>query len=67
MAFGREKSVCAYYLGRTKAEKAEVLLLPYNYLLDAKLRKRHKIEVANKIVILDEAHNIESVCEDASR
>ena len=64
--FAQEKSVCAYYLGRSKAEKAEVLLLPYNYLLDEKLRKRHKIEVANRIVILDEAHNIENVCESAS-
>ena len=64
--FSREKSVCAYYLGRSKAEKAEVLLLPYNYLLDEKLRKRHKIDVSNKIIILDEAHNIESVCESAS-
>ena len=50
--FSREKSVCAYYLGRSKAEKAEVLLLPYNYLLDEKLRKRHKIDVSNRIIII---------------
>ena len=29
------------------------------------MRKRHKIEVANKIIIIDEAHNVESVCEDS--
>ena len=43
--YSREKSVCAYFLGRAKAEKAEILLLPYNYLLDERLRKRHKIDV----------------------
>ena len=43
-----EKQVCSYYLGRQLAEKAEILLIPYNYILDQRLRKRHKIEVANK-------------------
>ena len=43
-----EKQACPYYLGRQLAEKAEILLIPYNYLLDEKLRRRHKIEVANK-------------------
>jgi len=57
---------CAYYLGRRLAEKAEIILLPYNYLLDPRLRTRHKLEVANKILIFDEAHNVEGVCEDAA-
>ena len=29
-------------------DKADILLIPYNYLLDEKMRKRHKIEVANR-------------------
>ena len=59
-------------------DKADILLIPYNYLLDEKMRKRHKIEVANRlvlksqtkvqifrIIIVDEAHNVESVCESS--
>ena len=45
--WSKDKQVCAYYLGRQLADKSEILLIPYNYLLDEKLRNRHKIQVAN--------------------
>jgi Rad3-related DNA helicase len=64
--WSKDKQVCAYYLGRQLADKSEILLIPYNYLLDEKLRNRHKIQVANTIVIVDEAHNVEQVCEDSA-
>jgi Rad3-related DNA helicase len=38
---------------------ADIVVMPYNYLLDEKMRKMSGIEVENAIVIFDEAHNIE--------
>lgn len=40
--------------------------MPYNYLLDKKLRKSNNIDLTNSIVIFDEAHNVERVCEDSA-
>ncbi len=45
---------------------AEIILLPYNYLVDSSIRATLKIEWNNAIVIFDEAHNLESVAADAS-
>ena len=40
--------------------------MPYNYLLDPKYRKGLKLDYANSVIILDEAHNIASCCEDVT-
>ena len=39
--------------------------MPYNYLIDSKSRKNLSISLENAIVIFDEAHNIERVCEES--
>ncbi|VDN96954.1 unnamed protein product [Rodentolepis nana] len=64
--FGRDNRACAYYLSREFKSDAEILFMPYNYLLDVKIRSLYGIELTNAIVIFDEAHNIEQVCEDAA-
>ncbi|VDK33181.1 unnamed protein product [Taenia asiatica] len=64
--FGRENRACAYYLSREVKSDAEILFMPYNYLLDVKIRTLYGIELTNAVVIFDEAHNIEQVCEDAA-
>ena len=38
----------------------------YNYLLDPSIRRQMKLSLENTVVILDEAHNVEGVCADAS-
>jgi regulator of telomere elongation helicase 1 len=45
---------------------AEVVFLPYNYLLDKAARKAQGVDVNNAIIIFDEAHNVESSCGDAT-
>lgn len=42
----------------------DVIFMPYNYLFDRKLANKYNTELRNSIVILDEAHNIERLCED---
>ena len=38
-----------------------MLLVPYNYLVDASTRRALNIELAHDVLIFDEAHNIEKV------
>lgn len=41
---------CSYYLGRQLQEDADIILMPYNYLIDPVTRASQKINVANSIV-----------------
>uniref|UniRef100_A0A8C2IE13 Regulator of telomere elongation helicase 1 n=1 Tax=Cyprinus carpio TaxID=7962 RepID=A0A8C2IE13_CYPCA len=58
--------VCPYYLSRTLKQHADVIFMPYNYLLDPKSRRAHNIELKGAVVIFDEAHNVEKMCEEST-
>merc|ERR1711962_1050644 len=61
---GTEKKFCPYYMSRELGKNADLTFMPYNYILDFKARSAHSIDLSNSIIILDEGHNVESVCED---
>ncbi|XP_017055046.1 regulator of telomere elongation helicase 1 homolog isoform X2 [Drosophila ficusphila] len=63
---GQRLKVCPYFASRELVAQADITFMPYNYLLDPKARKANKIELGNTIVILDEAHNIEKICEESA-
>ena len=59
---------CPYYLAHSLARHAEIVFCPYSYVLDPSVRQAAGLSCADltgRIVILDEAHNVESVCRDA--
>uniref|UniRef100_A0A5F8GPB2 Regulator of telomere elongation helicase 1 n=1 Tax=Monodelphis domestica TaxID=13616 RepID=A0A5F8GPB2_MONDO len=58
--------VCPYYLSRTLKQQADIIFMPYNYLLDSKTRRAHNIDLKGTVVIFDEAHNVEKVCEESA-
>jgi len=67
MALGKKDSICGYYYSRMQLSDSDLVLLPYNYLLDPVVRARVDINWKNAIIIFDEAHNLErSACEAAS-
>lgn len=62
---GRKFTCCPYYAARSLKNKADIIFMPYNYLVDPKSRKAHGVELEGNVVIFDEAHNIENMCEES--
>lgn len=63
---GRELGYCPFYMSRTLVEDADIVFMPYNYLLDPKIRTSIGRDLNDAVVILDEAHNVPQVCEDSA-
>ncbi|CAG0898279.1 unnamed protein product, partial [Darwinula stevensoni] len=63
---GRKNIVCPYYASKNLRPTADIVFMPYNYLLDPKARKSHNIELKGNVVIFDEAHNLEKMCEESA-
>ena len=58
---GASRTVCPYFLSRGMTASADVIFMPYNYLIDVKTRTGLGIKWNDAVLIFDEAHNIE-VC-----
>ncbi|XP_037820770.1 regulator of telomere elongation helicase 1 homolog [Lucilia sericata] len=63
---GQQLKMCPYYAAKQLVEEADIVFMPYNYLFEHSARKANKIEISNSICILDEAHNIEKICEESA-
>jgi regulator of telomere elongation helicase 1 len=42
---------------------ADILFMPYNYILDGEILKKYDINITNSILIFDEAHNLAQAAE----
>ncbi|XP_046858545.1 regulator of telomere elongation helicase 1-like [Xenia sp. Carnegie-2017] len=65
VSLGKKQSCCPYYLSRQQKKSADIIFMPYNYLIDSKARNMNGIEISKSIILFDEAHNIEQSCEEA--
>ncbi|DBB06555.1 TPA: Regulator of telomere elongation helicase 1 [Trebouxia sp. C0004] len=64
---GQLSGPCPYLLSKEMASTADIVFMPYNYLIDAKNRMGlGKICWENAILIFDEAHNLEGVCSESA-
>ncbi|XP_057385949.1 regulator of telomere elongation helicase 1 isoform X3 [Balaenoptera acutorostrata] len=63
---GTRHRLCPYYLSRNLKQQADIIFMPYNYLLDTKSRRAHGIDLKGTVVVFDEAHNVEKMCEEAA-
>lgn len=64
MKFGNEHKACPYYLSKSMKDSS-LVFMPYNYVLDPSIRKTFKLNLENSVIIFDEGHNIEQVCQDS--
>ncbi|KAJ8723007.1 hypothetical protein PYW07_004187 [Mythimna separata] len=63
---GKKLKCCPYYLSKELKQDADIIFMPYNYILDPKSRRANGVELLNNIIILDEAHNVEKMCEESA-
>ena len=61
---GAKHSFCPYYMSRELYQSADIIFLPYNYLLEDSIRKSLDIDFNGSVVIFDEAHNVQKLCEE---
>ncbi|KAE9347919.1 Regulator of telomere elongation helicase 1 [Phytophthora rubi] len=62
----KEKTICPFFLTRNMLPEAEIIFVPYNYLIDPMARRSIGISIENSILIFDEAHNVESIASEAA-
>ena len=56
--------MCPYYFAKSRLGSSDVIILPYQYILDSKLRDGLNFDLEGSILIFDEAHNLDKQCED---
>lgn len=57
--------ICPFQHGQAGHRYADLILMPYNYLLSSRIRKNIGMNLKNKVVIVDEAHNIGQAAEES--
>eukprot|EP00877_Chromochloris_zofingiensis_P012995 jgi/Chrzof1/794/Cz01g29030.t1 len=62
---GKAKKVCPYYAARMAVPEADVVLAPYNSVLQTEARDSLGINLAGSVVIFDEAHNLQDAINGA--
>ncbi|XP_050544968.1 regulator of telomere elongation helicase 1 homolog isoform X2 [Daktulosphaira vitifoliae] len=62
---GKKFNCCPYYGSRELQKDVDILFTPYNYIVDPKTRKAQDIQLSEDVIILDEGHNVEKMCEES--
>jgi regulator of telomere elongation helicase 1 len=60
---GKDHQFCPYYNQKDRIDGADLIFLPYKYLMDQTIRKYLDVNLTNTIIIIDEGHNIASEAE----
>ena len=59
-------SICPYFACKDRAPGADIIFMPYNYLIDEKIRENYEISFKNSCIIFDEGHNASGTAEDVA-
>jgi len=62
---GMEKGVCPYFFARKAAEYSTVIVAPYQYIFTEHIRRQIKLELNERVLIFDEAHNADQIGQEA--
>lgn len=61
---GKAHQLCPYYLARSKLSNVDLAIIPYHYILTPSIRRKLPLQIENSVIIFDEAHNLERICEE---
>ena len=61
----KKDGLCPFHYLKYIVNKVDILLCPYNYVLDPDIRKSIGLDLTDTIIVFDEAHNVETASEDA--
>jgi Rad3-related DNA helicase len=50
-------AICPYYTSRLLINDVQIILCPYNYLIDPRVRNSMQMSISNSIIIIDEGKN----------
>eukprot|EP00928_Gymnodinium_smaydae_P038826 TRINITY_DN26684_c0_g1_i1.p1 TRINITY_DN26684_c0_g1~~TRINITY_DN26684_c0_g1_i1.p1 ORF type:complete len:1123 (-),score=213.67 TRINITY_DN26684_c0_g1_i1:504-3872(-) len=62
---GQRLGACPYFLSRVALPRAELVICPYNYVLEPSISASTGLLDEKAIIIIDEGHNLEDYCCDA--
>ena len=67
LKFEEEFNICPYYATHLSINTSQFIILPYNNILNKRIKNNININLQNNIIIFDEAHNIiENILECAN-
>ncbi|XP_071541699.1 Fanconi anemia group J protein homolog isoform X2 [Panulirus ornatus] len=66
VTLGKGIQACPYFAARSLMTTAEIVICPYNYLIDPLIRESMDIHLNGNVIVIDEAHNIEDSAREAS-
>ena len=58
LKFGEEFKMCPYYISHISINTSQIVVSPYNNILNKRIKNNININLENNIVVFDEAHNI---------
>ena len=66
-SLGPSRGACPFYVSRGLAPTADIVFVPYNYLVDPRSRGGLRaLTWRGSVIVFDEAHNLESAAADAA-
>ena len=66
IGIGKKFGCCPYFISKELKDFADIVFMPYNYLIASKSRSAAGISLKDSVIIIDEAHNIERLCEESA-
>ena len=58
---GETRGICPYFLARKVAEDCAMTVTPYQYVFNKHIRSLIKLNLSDKVLVFDEAHNADQI------